>query len=132
MASQRSARVQLDERVSAAASRLLATFAELPSTPDTIATTAAGAARDLALEIPLPPGVLIGIPPAHARDQAPTLEADRTVVVRSAGLLQALAGMPSTPPDLRDEAGAMAEALWDVLAEEPDGGHRGHQRRGNG
>lgn len=113
------ARLEVDYTTIAAAARLLSLFAEFPSTPEEIAREAAATARELAVDLPFPPGVVAGgrrHSQAHPHPSTGVTLTRRTVV-SCAGLLGVLGGMPSTPPDLRAEAGHAAESLWRLAGE---------------
>lgn len=93
-------------------SNILDFLAESPSTPELIAGEARSRARRLVGAMPVP---------AHHREagQRPPVEPvvlDRLSVTGVAGLLELAAGMPSTPPDIADDALGWADELWALLS----------------
>lgn len=107
--------LEVDYPLAATMTRLLSMFAELPSTPEHVADEAAAAARDVAQRMPYP----ISPPGPGAQRHGhlpPSVRLDRGTVVSGAGLLGLIGAMPSTPPDLREEAEQTAEALWGLAS----------------
>ena len=93
-------------------STILEFLAESPSTPEFIAGEARSRARRLVGAMPVP---------AHHREAGPRPPAEPVVLDRLsmtgvAGLLELAAGMPSTPPDVADDAMDWADNLWGLLS----------------
>lgn len=104
--------ITLDGAEAARVTELLQMLGELPSTPDFVAGEARARARALAGATPVP---------AHhlgpgARPPAGPVPLDRLNTTGIAGLLELAAGMPSTPPDVADDALAHADLLWGLLS----------------
>ncbi len=97
--------------------RLLSSLAEMPSTPPEVAQEATAAARTVESRIPFPRGR--GNESHHGRRQRShipgTVPLERQVVISVAGLLDVFAGMPSTPPAVREEVWTTAEELWRLV-----------------
>lgn len=84
---------------------LLAMLAELPSTPEPVAEEASKRAADLEEALPVP-------------HRGRALEAPEIEVVEAtalAGLLELLAGLPSTPEPVGDDARRYAAEIWETL-----------------
>lgn len=107
--------LKLEATTASVVVQLLEFLGELPSTPPTVAAEAHERAADLEeLLPPLPrqqgPG---------ARVHRGSVELDVVSGTAIAGLLELLAGLPSTPPSVIEDARAHSEALWERL---PSGG----------
>ena len=105
--------ITLDGGEAARVTELLEMLGELPSTPDFVAGEARARARSLAGATPVP---------AHhlgpgARPPAAPVSLDRLSTTGIAGLLELAAGMPSTPPDVADDALGYADLLWGLLSQ---------------
>lgn len=96
--------------------QLLEFLAGLPSTPGFVADEARQHAS--ALEEALPSRRRQSQP--GARSISGVVELGEASATAIAGLLDLLAGLPSTPPAVTDEARAHAERIWDGLNEDPD------------
>lgn len=91
---------------------LLDLLAELSSTPQMIAGEARSRARGLVGLMPVP---------AHQREagERPPVDPvtmDRLSATGIAGLLELAAGLPSTPPDVADDAMDWADLVWGLLS----------------
>lgn len=93
---------------------LLVGLGELPSTPPPIAEEARMRAQEL--------GGAMEPQSAHrqpgSRDPLSSVPLPRAQWVRIAGLLDLLAGLPSTPPDIAAEASERAERVWAICRDE--------------
>lgn len=108
-------RVLVDGTQAMRTAELLELLAELPSTPTLVAEEARYRAAELSWTLPDPhvrhePGERLPMSPVGV---------DVLAATGMAGLLDLLAGMPSTPPALADEAMDQADLLWTVLARRP-------------
>lgn len=103
--------ITLDGGAALRVTTILDFLAESPSTPELIAGEARSRARRLVGAMPVP---------AHHREAGPRPPAEPVVLDRLsltgvAGLLELAAGMPSTPPEIADDALDSADALWGLL-----------------
>lgn len=96
--------------------QLLEFLAGLPSTPGFVASEARQHASEL--EEALPSRRRQSQPGARSISGVVELGASSATAI--AGLLDLLAGLPSTPPAVKDEARAHAERIWDGLDVDPD------------
>jgi hypothetical protein len=92
--------------------QLLELLSELPSTPETVRKEAQEYAGSLEELLPPHPRQ----PRAGARRRSGIVELDQVPATQIAGLLELLAGMPSTPPSITGEARAHSERLWSALS----------------
>lgn len=103
--------VVLDGGEAVRVAEMLDILAELPSTPELIAGEARYRARALA--------GMLAVPAHHRapgeRPLPDPVALDRVSATGIAGLLELAAGMPSTPPDLADDALDQADRVWALL-----------------
>lgn len=104
--------ISLEGAAAQRVSAILDFLAESPSTPELIAAESRSRARRLVGAMPVP---------AHhrepgARPPAEPVVLDRLSMTGVAGLLELAAGMPSTPPEVADDALEWADALWELLS----------------
>jgi hypothetical protein len=94
--------------------QLLEFLAELPSTPGFVAQEAREHASSLEEALP----VQRRQAQAGARHRSGVVRLEQAPATAIAGLLDLLAGLPSTPPVVTDEARAHAERIWQALSED--------------
>lgn len=99
---------------------LLAMLAELPSTPESIADEASQRAAELEEILP--------VPHRGRAMEAPKLEVVAATAI--AGLLELLAGIPSTPEPVGDDARRYAAEIWETLPPAEDDEYLPDRRRG--
>lgn len=92
---------------------LLELLAELPSTPGLVAEEARYRAAELSMALPDPvpqrePGL---------RQPPGPLSLEPMALTGLAALLDLLSGMPSTPPEVAQEAQVHADTVWRLLAD---------------
>lgn len=92
--------------------QLLELLSELPSTPETVRQEAQEYAWSLEELLPPHPRQ----PGPGARQRGGVVELEQVPATQIAGLLELLAGMPSTPPTMTEEARAHSERLWAALS----------------
>lgn len=92
--------------------QLLELLSELPSTPETVRKEAQEQAWSLEELLPAHPRQ----PGPGARQRGGVVELGQVPATRIAGLLELLAGMPSTPPVVTEEARGHSERLWSALS----------------
>lgn len=90
---------------------LLELLSDLPSTPQIVRHEAREHAASLEERMPVRPRQTA----PGARDPGGPVELEPVAVTAIAGMLDLLAGLPSTPPAVSDEARSHAEAFWDAV-----------------
>lgn len=98
---------------------LLATSADLPSTPDVIAEEARKHAADLEELLPVP----------HRGRAGDVPEVEVVPATAIAGLLDLLAELPSTPEPVADDARRHAAEIWRTLPAADDDEYLPDRRR---
>lgn len=97
---------------------LLELLADLPSTPREIRDEARERAFELGAAMPSPPKR----PAAGGRLPMASVTIDVVAATGVAGLLELLAEMPSTPPDVATDARHHAQSVWAVASPPSEGG----------
>jgi len=104
--------LRVEAGVATAIVQLLELLSELPSTPESVRKEAQEYAWSLEERVPAHPRQ----PHAGARQRGGVVVVEQVPATQIAGLLELLAGMPSTPPVVTDEARTHSERLWSALS----------------
>jgi hypothetical protein len=106
--------IELDGRTATLVADLLTLLAETPSTPGQLRDEVEERAEELGLAIPHIPHQW-----AAGQRRAPdAAQLDLVTATGIAGMLELLAELPSTPPDIADDARSHAETIWALINEE--------------
>jgi hypothetical protein len=108
--------IHLDGRTATLVADLLTLLAETPSTPGQLRDEVEERAEELGMAIPVLPhqwsaGQRRAPDPAHL---------DLVTATGIAGMLELLAELPSTPPDIADDARGHAQTIWALIDAERD------------
>jgi len=111
--------VTMEAGTASVVAQLLEFLAGLPSTPDFVRDEAREHAS--ALEEALPSRRRMAHP--GQRSISGVVELEDAAATAVAGLLDLLAGLPSTPPAIIDEARSHAERIWDGMGRDDSDPH---------
>jgi hypothetical protein len=105
--------IELDGRTATMVADLLTMLADAPSTPGQLRPEVEERAEELGVAIPVLPHQWS---PGQRRTPDPA-HLDVVTATGIAGMLELLAELPSTPPNIVDEAREHAESIWALVAQ---------------